>query len=175
MSLFMDEMKSRGHDARVVEPEDFRFHPCKGCGACEENGYCVFKDEFTTEFLPLLLTADMVVLSSPVYFYSFPGPLKSMIDRSQVLWARKYRDVGMQSEFLPRSPERRRGILLSAGATKGADLFDGMMLTARYFFDAAGISFSGHLCYRQIDRAGEMKKHPTVKEDIRALVESVLT
>lgn len=164
MSIFMAEMKRKGHDTRILSAPRLKIKPCIGCGNCETKGVCIFNDEFTSIFLPEMIRADGVVISSPVYFYGFPAALKALIDRIQVMWSRKYRlKLG---EFQGRN---RKGILLAAGATKGKDLFDGMKLTARYFFDAADIHYHGDLCYRGMDEKGAMEKHPSVIEDIRHL------
>ncbi len=166
MSSFMEEMKKKGHETEVLSAVRLKIHPCTGCGHCETKGVCIFDDDFTRIFLPAVIKADIIVLSSPVYFYAFPAALKALIDRIQVLWSRKYRLK--LNEFKDRN---RKGFLLAAGATKGKDLFDGLKLTARYFFDAADIHYEGDLCYRGMDEKGEMAKHPTVCEDIKRLVE----
>ena len=110
----------------------------------------------------------MIVINSPIYFYAFPAAIKALIDRIQVLWSRKYRLK--MDEFKGRN---RTGILLAAGATNGKDLFDGLKLTARYFFDAADIEYKADLCYRGVDENGEMENHPTVHEDIKNLVRNL--
>ncbi len=164
MERFMGEMENRGHDIQIIDAVKLDTKSCIGCGTCEKKGVCIFKDEFTTVFLPAMLKADIIVIASPVYFYGFPADLKALIDRIQVLWSRKYRlKLG---EFKGRN---RKGILLAVGATRGKDLFDGMKLTARYFFDAADISYHADLCYRGIDEKGQMEKHPTVLTDIEKL------
>jgi len=61
----------------------------------------------------------------------------------------------------------RRGFLLAVGATKGKNLFEGVNLTAKYFFDAVGASFDGSLAYKQIEGAGDIAKHPTALEDAK--------
>lgn len=164
MSLFMEEMKSKGYDTQVLSAVKLKVNPCIGCGNCEKKGVCVFDDDFTRIFLPAVIKADIVVISAPIYFYAFPAALKALIDRIQVMWSRKYRLK--MNEFKDRS---RKGVLLAVGATRGKDLFDGMKLTARYFFDAADIKYETELCYRGIDEKGEMEKHPTVHEDIKNL------
>jgi len=164
MSCFMAEMEANGYDTQVLEAPKLKINPCIGCGNCETKGVCIFKDEFTHVFLPAVIKADIVVLSSPIYFYAFPAALKALIDRIQVLWSRKYRLK--MDEFKGR---KRMGILLAVGATQGKDLFDGVKLTARYFFDAADIQYKADLCYRGIDEKGMMEKHPTVHEDIKKL------
>ena len=164
MSSFMAQMEMKGYDTQVIDAVKLKTNPCIGCGNCEKKGVCIFEDEFTSVFLPAVIKADIVVLAAPVYFYGFPSALKAVIDRIQVLWSRKYRLK--TSEFKGRD---RKGILLAVGATQGKDLFDGMKLTARYFFDAADIKYEADLCYRGVDEKGEMEQHPTVLSDIQNL------
>ena len=169
MDMFMAEMESRGHTTQLLDATKLKITPCIGCGACERTGHCVFKDdEFTTIFLPAVIEADIMVISSPVYFYAFPAEVKALIDRIQVLWSRKYRLK--TKEFEGRD---RKGVLLAVAATKGKDLFTGMEVTARYFFDAAGMSYAGSLLYRGMDEKGELEQHSGVKSDIEQLVDNV--
>jgi hypothetical protein len=46
------------------------------------------------------------------------------------------------------------------GATKGENLFVGVELTAKYFFDALDMSYEGGLLLDRIEAKGEIKKHP---------------
>jgi arsenate reductase len=164
MSLFMEEMKRFGHETQVLDAVKLKMTPCIGCGNCEKKGDCIFTDEFTTIFLPEIIRADIVVISSPVYFYGFPAAFKALIDRIQVLWSRKY--ILKTDEFKGRD---RKGLLLAVGATHGKDLFDGLELTAKYFFDAASIKYETKLCFRGVDEKGMMEKHPTVHEAIKRI------
>jgi len=164
MSCFMGEMKAKGYDTQSLNAVKLKINPCIGCGNCETKGVCIFEDDFTHIFLPAMIKADIIVISSPVYFYAFPAVLKALIDRIQVMWSRKYRLK--MDEFKGR---KRKGVLLASGATHGKDLFDGLKLTARYFFDAADIKYEISLCYRGMDEKGEMENHLTLSEDIRDL------
>ncbi|CCK81802.1 flavodoxin family protein [Desulfobacula toluolica] len=165
MDRFMKEMESKGHDTQVLNAVKMKINPCIGCGHCEKKGVCIFEDDFTHIFLPEVIKADIIVISSPVYFYGFPAAIKALIDRIQVLWSRKYRLK--KDEFKGR---KRKGFLLAVGATRGEDLFDGLKLTARYFFDAADIEYETALCYRGIDEKGGIKNHLAVNEEINNLV-----
>lgn len=53
----------------------------------------------------------------------------------------------------------RRGIFISVGATRGAKLFDGAVLTVKYFFNAVGVKYSGGLLVRGIDKKGQVEEH----------------
>ena len=54
---------------------------CQGCQACQHNGHqCVIKDAMQ-DYYSLFEDADVLVLASPLYFWSISGRLKSFIDR----------------------------------------------------------------------------------------------
>ena len=54
---------------------------CRGCGACNTTHKCVQKDDMA-EILDKMVDADAIVLSTPVYFYSVDGQMKTFIDRT---------------------------------------------------------------------------------------------
>jgi len=169
LRLFLDGAGKRGWETEVVDAVKERFEPCIGCGNCERTGFCIMDDAMPEKFFSLVRRADVIVVSVPVYFYAVPARIKALMDRTQTLWSRKYifkiKDAG--HDF-------RQGVLLSAAATRGADLFQGIDLNVKYFLDAAGAKLSHRLCYRGIDALGKMEKHPSVKSDMALLVEKVL-
>jgi arsenate reductase len=161
LSTFLDEAQSLGADTDVIDVPRRRITPCQECGNCEKKGFCPIDDEMQ-EVYPLLREADIIVMGTPVFFYGPTAQLKCLIDRSQVLWSRRY-------VFKLEDPGRRwrHGILLSVGATKGKDLFVGINLTAKYFFDAVGAKFDGGLTYIKIEGPDDIIRHPTALEDAR--------
>jgi arsenate reductase len=170
IKTFMNEAEKSGARTHVIEVAEKNIIPCIGCGLCEKKGHCVTQDDdMTLEIYPLLREADVIVAASPIYFYNVTAQLKALIDRSQTLWSRKYR-LNIED---PRG-KMRRGFLLSLGATKGKNLFEGVKLTAQYFFDAVRASYEGSLTYWQIEHLGDMKKHPTMHEEVRDAVGRLL-
>jgi multimeric flavodoxin WrbA len=107
-----------------------------------------------------LLEADHVILASPMFFYGVTSQAKAIIDRCQALWVRRH-VLGMGKE----DKRERRGVFISVGATRGTKLFDGAVLTVKYFFDAIGVKYSGDLLVRGIDNKAQIKEHPTALED----------
>jgi len=63
--------------------------PCRGCHRCSKDGQCVVRDGMD-DIYPLLDSADAVAVSAPVFFATVPGTLKSLYDRCQPYWARRY-------------------------------------------------------------------------------------
>ena len=171
LQAFMNEAEKSGAQTHIIEVAKKNIVPCIGCGTCEKKGRCITQDDdMTLEIYPLLREADVIVLASPIYFYNVTAQLKALIDRSQTLWSRKYR-LNIED---PKG-KTRRGFLLSLGATKGKNLFEGVKLTAQYFFDAVRASYEGSLTYWQIEHTGDMEKHPTMHEEVRDAVGRLLT
>lgn len=170
LSTFMKEVEKTGARTETIDAPRKNIEPCKGCAYCEKRGFCVIEDdEMTTEIYPLLRQADAIVASTPIFFYAATAQLKALIDRSQALWSRRY-----CMKLSDPKKKFRRGYLLSLGATKGKNLFEGLNLTTKYFFDAVGAEFNGSLTYRRIEHRGDMEKHPTVKEDVKKSVDELL-
>lgn len=51
------------------------------CYGCRNTHLCVQKDDMG-EILEKMVQADVIVLATPVYFYSLSGQLKTLIDRT---------------------------------------------------------------------------------------------
>ena len=168
LSTFLGEAERLGARTEYLDVAKRNISPCQECGVCEQKGFCPIDDDMQ-EVYPLLRQADLIVMATPIFFYGVTAQLKALIDRSQALWSRRY-VLGLTD------PGRkwRRGFSLAVGATKGKNLFEGVDLTANYFFDAVGASYDGSLTYKQIEGSGDIKKHPTAltdaKEKARALV-----
>lgn len=59
---------------------------CNACYYCKNHaGECVIKDDMT-EILDKMQEADVIVMASPVYFYSIDAQMKAVIDRSLARW-----------------------------------------------------------------------------------------
>jgi len=135
LAEFLKEAENLGAGTLHVQVPRKNISPCVGCGNCEREGFC----------------PNNIAMATPVYFYGPTAQMKALIDRTQTLWARKY-----VHKLTDPGRKYRRGLLLSVGATKGKNLFDGMNLTANYFFDAVGASFEKSLTYRETEKAGEI-------------------
>ena len=146
----------------VIRVGELEVAPCQGCRFCEENGFCKISDGMN-KLYELFREADLIVVSSPIFFYGVPSQLKAIIDRSQALWARRYR-FNLRD---PKSPWRK-GIALCVGATRGKNLFLGVELTFKYFFDAIGASFEGVMGYREADKKGDILRQKNALEELES-------
>lgn len=60
---------------------------CTACYTCEKTGACPQKDD-AAAIIEKMLAADVIVLATPVYFYTMSAQLKALIDRSVMVYPR---------------------------------------------------------------------------------------
>ena len=79
---FMRGAQEAGNQAEKIFLRNKKINYCTGCGACQSNGgKCVQKDD-VAEVLDKMTAADVIVMATPVYFYTMNGQMKTMIDRT---------------------------------------------------------------------------------------------
>lgn len=74
-----------GHQVEKIRVADKNIGYCRACYGCKDTGVCVIKDDMA-EVLQKMIDCDVLVLASPVYFYSIDAQLKAVIDRSVARW-----------------------------------------------------------------------------------------
>lgn len=142
---------------------DLNIVPCTGCNSCWKTGECRIKDEMQNVY-PLLLDADYVVIASPVYFSGVSAQLKSLIDRCQAIWARKYiLKVPLRNN--PPKADRPKGFFISAaGSPSGEKVFIGALSTIKALFHVLEVAYAGDLLCYGIDEAGAITSRPDLLE-----------
>ncbi len=69
-----------GHDCEIIDVCRADVHPCTGCVRCGYEGPCAQKDG--AEYIRgKLLSADMAVFATPLYYYGMTAQLKAVVDR----------------------------------------------------------------------------------------------
>jgi multimeric flavodoxin WrbA len=166
LDAFVSAAEEAGASVHRLCPRDMNIRWCLGCRQCEKLGKCVVTDDMQQVY-PLFESARAVVLASPVFFYTMTSCVKPVIDRAQALWARKY----VLKNPLPEVVDgvERAGYFLSCGATRGQNLFEGMLLTMKYFYDALSVKQAESLLYRRIENRADVEKHPRALAEAAAL------
>ncbi len=79
---FMKGGQQAGHHTEKIFLKDKKINYCRGCGTCQGNGgTCVQKDDMA-EVLDKMIDADVIVMATPVYFYTMNAQMKTLIDRT---------------------------------------------------------------------------------------------
>lgn len=154
---------ARDSEAHVEEVvlRDLDISPCLEIYGCKKTGRCVIQDDFQ-HVLDQLRACQGIMLASPIFFYAVSAHTKMLIERCQSLWVKKY--------WIDKVPYGagepvRKGLFISVGATKGKKLFDGALLTMRYFFDVLDTELWKTVLYRGLDFEGDVMKHPEFLEE----------
>jgi multimeric flavodoxin WrbA len=155
--------EKEGAEIERLYLSDLKMTPCRECHGCDETGNCIILDEMQ-KIYPKLLEADVIILASPIFFYGVTAWAKILIDRSQALWAKKYL---VKDPSMGKGGKRRKGFFISVGATKGQKVFEGAILTVKYFFDVLNAEYTGELLYKGVDGKGEILKHSEALEQAR--------
>jgi multimeric flavodoxin WrbA len=158
-TLLRESIRGARQSGVIVEEivlRDLKISPCLEIYGCKAAGECAIKDDFQ-KVRDLILDAQGLILASPIFFYSVSAHTKILMDRFQSLWVKKY-----WIDKTPKSQKNihRKGLFIAVGATKGKKLFDGSLLSMRYFFDILDMQLWKSLLYRQLDFEGDVLKHP---------------
>lgn len=131
IKAFGEGAMSSGHKVDVVDVCGKKINGCLACEYCHTkgNGACVQKDDMQ-KIYPLLVSAEMLVIASPIYYHGVSGQLKCTLDR---FYAAAY----------PNKPPRLKKVamILSSG---DANMYDGAMFSFQGdFLDYLGLQNMG--------------------------------
>jgi multimeric flavodoxin WrbA len=135
-SSFAGGLKSQGWTTDEVIIKDVEIKHCLGCYACwsQHPGVCAQKDGME-DVLERQRNVDLLVLATPLYFYSAPGKVKDYWDRNMPLYFSEYlkfvgkADKGWTDSF--------KFFLISTGGFPQKENFDGLVATARKIYGPA--------------------------------------
>ena len=77
---FIRGAKEAGHTITVFDAAQADLHHCLGCEACGMSGPCCHNDDMT-ELKEKILSSDMVLFVTPLYYFGMSAQLKTVIDR----------------------------------------------------------------------------------------------
>ena len=77
---FIRGVQESGNQAEKIFLASRKIGYCIGCGVCNTTHKCVQKDEMA-EILDKMVDADVIVLATPVYFYTMDAQMKTLIDQ----------------------------------------------------------------------------------------------
>ncbi len=163
-TLLDQAVKGATEAGAVVEKiflRDLSMSPCLEIYACREDGRCAIRDDFDA-VREKLLSCDALMLASPIFFYTVSAHTKIFMDRCQGFWSKKY--LVDKAPFGLRTPTRK-ALFVSVGATRGAKLFDGVLLTMKYFLDTLDMELWRSLLYKGLDGPTDVLEHPEYLEE----------
>lgn len=152
LDVFVEAAETGGAEVTRIVASELAIRPCRGCNACSSTGRCIQRDGMRAVYR-LLDDADALCIGSPVYFATVPAVLKTLYDRCQPYWARRY--------VLKQPIERRRPgaflVVRSGGDPHG---FAGAEATTLSVFAVLGIDLRGLVRVEGVEAPRDVRDHP---------------
>ena len=124
---------SGGGPVEEIALQEKHIRPCRGCQSCDAAPHVcpLARTDDAEAVFAAIAAADVVLWTSPVYFYGLPAQAKALVDRSQRIWAGggAGRPAGKGPLVLA---------ALAAARPRGEQLFTGSLLGLKYFFASFG-------------------------------------
>ena len=165
LDRFIEGIEEAGNlQDRVVEVDriytnKLNISPCRECGNCSRTGECIISDDMQ-KIYKVLIDADFIAVSTPIFFTTVSGYLKALIDRCQRFWVLKYEHkkdvIGKQ----------RKGIMISTAGTGYKGIFDCLRKVIRSFFDVLYVDYLRDFVFNDIDIKGDILKNKTALDAV---------
>lgn len=79
---FTNGVQQAGHHVDKIFLKDKKINYCTGCGTCIDRGKSCPQKDGMAEVLDKMIAADVIVMVTPVYFYTMCAQMKTLIDRT---------------------------------------------------------------------------------------------
>lgn len=121
----------------VINSYDVDVKPCIDCKFCyKRQGECSIKDDMT-EIYKLINESDNIAVFSPMYFASYPGAFKNILDRTQVYWSK-------QHILNLKENKKKEGLLFISAGSNWNNMFQHMENIFKYFMNG----INGKILYK---------------------------
>lgn len=144
--ILMDEALAgaakEGAEVKRIDVARMKVAGCTACGVCLSSPGCTIDDDMD-DIYALIGKADVLIVSSPLYFSGLSSQLKAAIDRCQTIWAN--------------GPERvnRPGGFICVGGDANAN-FRNAISEARSFLKGVGFECKVELVVSGVDVKGSI-------------------
>lgn len=79
---FMAGALEAGHQVEKIALRTLNIHYCTGCGICYNGERPCPQHDDAAAVLEKMVAADVIVMATPVYFYTVSAQMKTLIDRA---------------------------------------------------------------------------------------------
>ena len=145
---FLKGALEAGHKAKKISLCDKKIKCCKACDVCQKGKPCVIDDDME-KILQKMIGADVIVLATPVYFYTMSAQLKTLIDRTYA----QYIEI-IDKEFY---------FILTAADEEERNMQRAIESLRAFTFCLTGAKEKGIICATGIWKKGDVKDSKYMK------------
>lgn len=153
-------------EVEIIDAYRTKVEPCRDCRYCWHKKGCSIKDGMQ-EIYKKVDEADNIVLASPVYFHSVPGPMKILIDRFQVYWSSHLRGDHPEKNI------KNGVILLTGGAPAFEDQFTASEAVLKTLLKDFAAELIGVIAYPHTDK-NPVNENDKLKLEAKNLAERLV-
>ena len=146
LDCFLRGARESGAETIRLDATTMKISGCNACNECQDNGTCIVTDDMA-EIYDAIQRADVLVLSTPLYFSGMSSQMKAVIDRCQCLWQRARRQ---------NVPSGKKGYLLAVGAMEKAN-FRNVLSEVRSFYIGIGVDYQGDVLVPGVESDGDIR------------------
>ena len=73
--------EEKGHEISLFDVNKYDVRGCRACNGCWKSGRPCAESEDFNSFADMVEKVDVVVFASPVYWGTYPAPLKALVDK----------------------------------------------------------------------------------------------
>jgi multimeric flavodoxin WrbA len=146
---FADAASLDGHTVQSIRVPALDIAPCDGCNQCWKPASvpCAIRDDMDAVYA-LLRAADVLVFATPLHFYSWSAPLKTLVDRLYCLAPSRKRNL-----------KGKATVLLATAADDRPAAFAGLKATYRLIAEFMGWKPLGEVLAPDVTAEGDIARH----------------
>lgn len=154
LDFFLNEIQGN-HEVNIYNVNKINVQPCRADDYCiPHQGECIIKDDDMTEIYDKFINCDLLVIASPVYFSAFPSKIKSIIDRTQMIYNLKDRSIVKEKKVV---------VIAMGGAKHYPRQFQGIDNTLEWYKKALNCTEIGFVQFSHTDEVGTMENKASLK------------
>jgi len=146
--------RDAGCEVEKIVVANLDFQACNEMMFCKEHDTCIMDDDMQ-QMYQKFREMDGVILATPVMTMGIPGKLKSFMDRFQVFFMAKY--VRKKPFFTKEQASRRNGLFICISGMKIPEVFVGVKLSVKAFFDIIDCTYRDELLINDMDTIQDIR------------------
>ncbi|KAB3531510.1 flavodoxin family protein [Alkaliphilus serpentinus] len=168
---FLLGLKEKSEEVEIerINAADLNIAGCTACDACSHKLGCVIKDDMKG-LIEKFNDANMIIVTSPLYFNSITAQLKALIDRNQVIWSSKY---ALKNSLIDRNKVRFGFVLITGGAKEQPYGLSAVEPIFDLFFRSVNTEYKGNFFISNVDEK-PVYEDKEVQHKARAFGESLV-
>ena len=143
-----NNLSLKRYNIENIDVSELEISCCQACDYCYQNRECCIRDDMSGLY-EIFDSADIILVSTPVFFGGVPAQFKKLIDRCQVIWASKYK---LRDSLIDRNKNRMGYVFAAAGAPEEREQFLAVKKEVTMFFRVLNTDYRGDFFVSDVER-----------------------